>query len=176
MPLWGAGRKANKTSDRALMRKSFVVSGLARRRSLALLFAAAALLLSAPAASAGAESFTVIKKGVTESFTETACVGAADVTITYNAVFHVTVLDNGTYHLTGSNAGTITAVAGDVTYTGHFTQQVGENGNLMNYEETVAFTLHLTGTDGSQITFTEVFHFMITPTGVETSFDKPVCH
>jgi hypothetical protein len=29
---------------------------------------------------------------------------------------------------------------------------------------------------GSRITFTEVFHFMITPTGVETSFDKPVCH
>ena len=46
----------------------------------------------------------------------------------------------------------------------------------MNYEETVAFTLHLSGTDGSRITFTEVFHFMITPTGVETSFDKPVCH
>jgi len=146
------------------------------RRSLTLLFAAAALLLSAPAAFAGAESFTVIQKGVTESFTETACVSAADVTITYNSAFHVTVLDNGTYHLTGSSAGTITAVAGDVTYTGHFTQQVGENGNLMNYEETVTFTLHLTGTDGSRITFTEVFHFMITPTGLEISFDKPVCH
>ena len=145
-------------------------------RSLALLFAAAALLLSAPTASAGAESFTVIQRGVTESFTETDCVGAADVTITYDFVSHVTVLDNGTYHLRGSIAGTITAVAGDVTYTGHFTQQVGENGNLMNYEETVAFTLHLTGTDGSRITFTEVFHFMITPTGVETSFDKPACH
>jgi hypothetical protein len=86
------------------------------RRPLTLLFAAAALLLSAPAASAGAESFTVIQKGVTESFTETACVGPADVTITYNSVYHVTVLDNGTYHLTGSSAGTITAAAGDVTY------------------------------------------------------------
>ena len=69
------------------------------------------------------------------------------------------MLDNGTYHLTGSSAGTITAVAGDVTYTGHFAQEVGENGNLMNYEETVTFTLHLRGTDGSRITFTEVFHF-----------------
>jgi hypothetical protein len=146
------------------------------RRSLTLLFAAAALLLSAPAASAGAESFTVIEKGVTESFTETACVGPADVTITYNFAFHVTVLDDGTYHLTGSSAGTVTAVAGNVTYTGHFTQRFGENGNLMNGEETVAFTLHLTGTDGSRITFTEVFHLMITPTGVETSFDKPLCH
>src|SRR4029453_2891913 len=107
MPPWGAGRKANKTSDRALMRKSFVVSGLARRRSLAVLFAAAALLLRGPAASPGAGGFTAIKKGAPESFAETACGGAADVTITYNAVFHVTVLDNGTYHLTGSNAGTI---------------------------------------------------------------------
>jgi hypothetical protein len=161
---------------RADQRKHPSTKGALMRKLTALLFAAAALLLSAPAAFAGAESFTVIQKGVTESFTETACVGPADVTITYNSVFHVTVLDNGTYHLTGSSAGTISAVAGDVTYTGHFTQQVGENGNLMNYEETVAFTLHLRGTDGSRITFTEVFHFMITPTGVETSFDKPVCH
>ena len=145
-------------------------------RSLALLSAAAALLLSAPAAFAGAESFTVIQKGVTESFSETACVGAAVVTMPDNFFFSDNVPDNGTYHLTGSSAGTITAVAGDVTYTGHFAQQVGENGNLMNYEETVAFTLHMTGTDGSRITFTEVFHFMFTPTGLETSFDKPVCH
>jgi hypothetical protein len=33
----------------------------------------------------------------------------------------VAALDNGIYHLTRSSA--ITAVAGDVTYTGHFTQQ-----------------------------------------------------
>jgi hypothetical protein len=78
--------------------------------------------------------------------------------------------------LTGTSAGTITAVADDVTYTGHFTQRFGGNGNSVNFEETVAFTLHLTGTDGSQIAFTEVFHFMVTPTGVETSFDRPVCH
>jgi hypothetical protein len=158
-----------------LLTAAAVATRTCMRRPLTILFAAAALLLSAPAASAGAESFTVTQKGVTESFTETACVGPADVTITYNSTYHVTVLDNGTYHLTGSSAGIITAVAGDVTYAGHFTQEVGENGNLMNYEETVAFTLHLRGTDGSRITFTEVFHFRLTPTGVETSFDKPVC-
>jgi hypothetical protein len=147
-------------------------------RSLALLSAGAALLLSAPAASAGAESFTLIEKDVTQSFTDVVpCVGdTADVTITFDSGFHVTVLDNGTYHLTGSSAGTQTAVASDVTYTGHFTQRFGGNGNLMNSEETVAFTVQLTGTDRSRITFTEVFHFMITPTGVETSFDKPLCH
>jgi hypothetical protein len=158
-----------------LLTAATVATRTCMRRPLTILFAAAALLLSAPAAFAGAESFTVIEKGVTESFTETACVGPADVTITYNVAYHVTVVNDGTYHLTRSSAGTVTAVAGDVTYTGHFTQRVGENGNLMNSEETVAFTLHLRGTDGSRITFTEVFHFMITPTGVETSFDKPVC-
>jgi hypothetical protein len=159
-----------------LLTAAAVATRTCMRRSLTLLFAAAALLLSAPAASAGAESFTVVEKGVTESFTETACLGPADVTVTYNFAFHVTVLDDGTYHLTGSSAGTVTAVAGDVTYTGHFTQRFGENRNLMNSEETVAFTLHLAGTDGSRITFTEVFHLMITPTRVETSFDKPLCH
>jgi hypothetical protein len=145
-------------------------------RKLTPLLFAAALLLSVPAAFAGAESYTVIKRDVTESFTETACVGDADVTITYDFVFHVTELDNGAYHLTGTSAGAITAVADDVTYTGHFTQRFGENGNSMNFEETVAFTLHLAGTDGSRITFTEVFHFTVTPTGAETIFDKPVCH
>jgi hypothetical protein len=158
-----------------LLTAAAVATRTCMRRPLKILFAAAALLLSAPAASAGAESFTVIQKGVTESFTETACVGSADVTITYNSAYHATVLDDDTYHLTGSSVGTVTAVAGDVTYTGHFTQRFGENGNLMNSEETVAFTLHLTGTDGSRITFTEVFHLMITPTGVETNFDKPRC-
>jgi hypothetical protein len=159
-----------------LLTAAAVATRTCMRRSLTLLFAAAALLLSAPAASAGAESFTDIQRDLTESFTETACVGDADVTITYDFVSHLTGLDNGTYHLTGTTTGTITAVADDVTYTGHFTQRFGENGNSMNFEETVAFTLHLAGTDGSRITFTEVFHFTVTPTGVEAGFDKPLCH
>jgi hypothetical protein len=67
------------------------------RRSLTLLVAAAALLLSAPAALAGAESFTITEKGVTESFTDVLpCVSdSADITLTYNSISHITELDNG---------------------------------------------------------------------------------
>src|SRR5512133_584045 len=87
--------------------KSPLVGGGRMRRSVTLLFAATALLFSAPAAFAGAQSFTLVQKDVTESFTDVvACVGeSADVTITYNFVLHVTELDNGTFHLTGTSAG-----------------------------------------------------------------------
>lgn len=102
--------------------------------------------------------------------------GSADVTLTYNTVFHITELDNRTYHLTGTLAGTVTAVADGITYTGRVTQWFGENQNTMNSEGTVTFILRLTGTDGSRITFSAVFHYTITATGVETSFDKPLCH
>lgn len=148
------------------------------RRSVILLFAATALLFSAPAAFAGAQSFTLVQKDVTESFTDVvACVGeSADVTITYNFVLHVTELDNGTFHLTGTSAGRFTWVTDDVTYTGHFTQRFGENVNSLNRAETVVFRVHGTGTDGSRITFTDVLHFTVTATGVETGFEKPTCH
>lgn len=148
------------------------------RRSLIFLVAAAALLLRAPAAFAGAESFTVTEKGVTESFTDVLpCVSdSADITITYNSVFHITELDNGTFHVSGTLTGTFTAVADGVTYTGRFTQWFGENVNPKNSSGTVTFSVRGTSADGSRITFSDVFHYTITATGVETSFDKPLCH
>jgi hypothetical protein len=148
------------------------------RRSLTLFFAAAALLLSAPAALAAAQSFTVTEKGVTESFTDVLpCVSdSADITITYNAVFHITELDNGTYHVTGTLTGTFTAIADGVTYTGRFTQWFGENENTRNSEGSTTFSVRGRSADGSRITFSEVFHYTITATGVETAFDKPLCH
>jgi hypothetical protein len=148
------------------------------RRSRILLVAAAALLLSASAAF-GAESFTFTEKGVTESFTDVLpCVSdSADITITYNSVFHITELDNGTYHVTGTITGTFTAVADGVTYTGHFTQRFpGENENTMNSEGTITFLVHGKSADGSRITFSQVSRYTITATGVETGFDKPLCH
>jgi hypothetical protein len=135
-------------------------------------------VLLAPAAYAAAESFTVSEKGVTESFTDVLpCVSdSADVTITYNSVFHVTELDNGSYHVTGTLAGTFTAVADGVTYTGHFAQWFGENQNTRNSEGTTTFIVNGRSADGTRISFSEVFHYQITATGVETSFDKPLCH
>jgi len=85
-------------------------------------------------------------------------------------------LDNGTYHVNGTLTGTFTAVADGVTYTGRFTQWFGENENTMNSEGTVTFSVRGTSADGSRITFSEVFHYTITATGVETGFDKPLCH
>jgi hypothetical protein len=147
------------------------------RRSLILLAAATALLLSAPVAF-GAESFTFTEKGVTESFTDVLpCVSdSADITITYNSVFHITELDNGTYHVSGTLTGTFTAVADGVTYTGRFMQWFGENENTMNSEGTTTFSVRGTSADGSRIAFSEVFHYTITATGVETGFEKPLCH
>ena len=148
-----------------------------RRRSLTLLVAAAGLLLSAPVAFAGADSFT-ITEGVTESFTDVLpCVSdSADITITYNSIFHITELDNRSYHVSGTLTGTFTAVADGVTYTGRFTQWFGENENSRNSEGTTTFSVRGTSADGSRITFSEVFHYTITATGVETAFDKPLCH
>jgi hypothetical protein len=78
----------------------------------------------------------VTEKGVTETFTDVlpGVSDSADITITYNSVFHITELDNGTYHVTGTLAGTFIAVADGVTYTGRFTQWFGENENSRNSE------------------------------------------
>jgi hypothetical protein len=92
------------------------------------------------------------------------------------AVFHVTELDNGSYHVTGTLAGTFTAVADGVTYMGHFAQWFGENENARNSEGSMTFIVNGRGADGTRISFSEVFHYQITATGVETSFDKPLCH
>jgi hypothetical protein len=118
------------------------------RRCLMLLVILGAVVV-APAAYAAAESFTVTEKGVTESFTDVLpCVSdSADITITYNSVFHVTELDNGTYHVTGTLAGTFTAVADGVTYTGHFAQWFGENQNTRNSEGSTTFIVNGRGAD-----------------------------
>lgn len=147
------------------------------RRSLTVLVAAAALLLAAPAAFAAAQSFTETEKGVTEQFTDVLpCVSdAADITITYNAVFHGTELDNGTFHFTGTLAGTFTAVADGVTYTGRFAQWFGDNLNQATY--TTTFTFHVVGrgSDGSRVNFQETAHFSVSASGIELEFDKTTC-
>lgn len=146
------------------------------RRSLTLLVAAAALLLAAPAALAEAEVFTITEQNVTEQFTDVLpCVGTADITITYNAVFHATQLDDGTYHLTGTLAGSFTAVADDVTYTGRFAQWFGENSNRKSFAATFTFHVVGTGSDGTTVNFQETGHYSVSAKGLVITFDKTKC-
>lgn len=146
------------------------------RRTLAFLGAALALLLTAPAALAETEVFTVTEKNVTEQFKDVLpCVGKADITITYNAVFHATQLDDGTYHLTGTLAGTFTAVAKGVTYSGHFAQWFGENSNKKSFNGTFTFHIAGSGSDGSRVNFQETAHFSVSAKGSTIEFDKTKC-
>ena len=146
------------------------------RSSRTFLVAAVALLLAAPVALAETEVFTVTEKNVTEQFTdELPCVGTADITITYNAVFHATELDDGTYHLTGTLAGSFTAVADGVTYTGRFAQWFGENSNKKSFAATFTFHVVGSGSDGSMVNFQETAHFSVSAKGLVLEFDKTKC-
>jgi hypothetical protein len=148
----------------------------------------AVLLVAAPnarAAGAGAVSYTQTFKNVTEtSHDVNPCSGApATVTITYNGVFHVTVLtsgpDAGTFWVTGTQTGNFVLVPDDTTqptYTGHFTVRVGENENLHNGAATVTFNVRGTGSDGSTLSFHETEHVSVSASGVFIAFGKLACH
>jgi hypothetical protein len=111
--------------------------------------------------------------------------GPYDITTTARGVFHVTAAgidqnDNfiPPYHVTGTTTGTFVAVPSDgtgPTFTGHFTNWFGENVNTKNSEGTVTFSVHGRSASGQRVSFHEVFHYTITGTGVEFSFDKPSC-
>ena len=107
----------------------------------------------------------------------------ANITLTYNGVFHVSELTTGvgagTFWATGTQTGTVYAAPLDPslpTYTGHFTTWFGDNNNLHNGSETSTFSVHATGSDGSSFTFHDVAHMSVSATGVAISFDKPTCN
>lgn len=121
---------------------------------------------------------------VTDTFTDVIpCLNLpANITQTYNGTFHVNELTSGagagTFWATGTETGSVVAVPLDSsapTYTGHFTVWFGDNNNLHNGSETSTFTVVLTGSDGSSITFHDVAHISVSATGITTSFDKPTC-
>jgi hypothetical protein len=61
------------------------------------------------------------------------------------------------------------------TYTGHYTQWFGENGNNQNGAATFTFNVKLTGSDGSRIQAHVAAHFNVTPGGVEHEFEIERC-
>jgi hypothetical protein len=142
-----------------------------------------AALVAVPAASpagAGAVSFTQNWHNVTETSTDVnPCSGApGTLTLTYNAVFHVTTLENGTYWATFTQTGAFSFVPFDSSqpsYTGHFTVWDGDNWNNRNTTETVTFMVGGTGSDGSTLTFHEVEHISSSASGATLSFDKLRC-
>jgi len=93
-----------------------------------------------------------------------------------NAVFHLTVNDNGDW-ATGTVEGTVAFAPTDQSqpsYFGHITQWFGENDNLQN--QTASFTFHanLRGSDGSRLAVHEVAHMSVSANGINSvSFDRP---
>lgn len=126
------------------------------------------------AASAGSD--TVVVHGATDSFTDVnPCTGdPATITVTYNAVTHVTTLPSGEVHLTSTLTGDVVLVPFDPalpTYTGHL---VDWSNQIYNANEDVAtFTTRAraTGSDGSKLRFGVIAH--MTADTVDVSTDPP---
>jgi hypothetical protein len=122
---------------------------------------------------------TVTEKGVTETFYDPVgvCGVTGQVTITYNAVFHITEFADGRVHLTGTLTGDATLVGDNgVTYTGHFTEWFGENENRQNVAVTATFSVTLKGDDGSRLKLHLVGHFSSTGAGERLlEFEKGHC-
>jgi len=152
-----------------------------RRHALALLVVVGLLLFPASSAFAdGAVTFTQTFKDVSDTFpTPNPCTGdPGTVTITFNGVFHVTELPNGTSHFTITQTGDFVFVPDDPTqptFTGHFTAWAGFNSNNKNAAGTSTFTVHGTGSDGSVLKFHVTDHFSVSASGVVITFSKPRC-
>jgi hypothetical protein len=154
-----------------------------QRCALILIIGAVVTVLAAPSASAagaGAVSSTQTVHNATDTSTDVnPCTGApGTLTLTYNAIFHITTLANGTYWATFTQTGTFSFVPFDSSqpsFTGHFTVWDGDNWNNRNTTETVTLAITGTGSDGSRLRFHGVEHVSVSATGITNSFDKPRC-
>ena len=151
-----------------------------KRRLLGVLVAIPMVLggLSSPAA--GAVTETEHFKNATETFIDRIpCVGGrAEITITYNGVFHSTETRNGS-HFTGTLTGRVVANplrAGLPTYRGRFTQWFGDNSNPKTSNGCFTFNVRLRASDGSRVKFHQNAHFVENINGLAVGFDKFRCH
>ena len=143
-----------------------------------------ALLAFAASASAGgngAQTFNQLDKNVVQVMDSAQpCSGAlGTLTLTYNDVFHGTMLANGTSWFTGTLTGTLLFIPVDSsnpTYTGHFTQWFGDENNLKNDVEPSTFNVNAIGSDGSHLVFHENDQAAMNANGVVTvSFQHAFC-
>jgi hypothetical protein len=160
------------------------------RHLMTMTLAFAVMLTAAAAVYAGSPPVTFTE---TETFTETfpdvvPCrddLGEYTVTINARGVFHVTaagIEEDGDFiapwHVTGGATGTVVAVPSDgtaPTFTGRFTDRFGENELVTHSSGRSTFSVRVTGSDGSRISFHVVTHYTINANGVEFGFEKPKC-
>jgi len=149
----------------------------------------AVLLMALPAQASGAGAISVTQTfhNATQTFVPpdpTAvqpCTGVpGTLTITYNGVAHSTVLTSGVGAGTGwftfTATGTFTFIGSDgVNFRGRFTNWDGQSVNLHNFAATGILVVHGTGSDGSSLTFHDVFHMSVSASGITLFFDKPSC-
>ncbi len=145
------------------------------------------MAVTAQASGAGAISVTQTFHNATQQFVPpdpTAvqpCTGVpGTLTLTYNGVAHSTFLTSGVGAGTGwftfTATGTFTFVGSDgVNFSGRFTNWDGQNVNLQNFAATGILVVHGTGSDGSSLTFHDVFHMSMSASGITLFFDKPTC-
>jgi hypothetical protein len=135
--------------------------------------------LAAPAAFAGGNGAITITQNFHDDTMSNPdvnpCSGATGTTtMTFNGVIHGTFNANGSW-VTGTMTGAFQFVPDDPsqpTYTGHFTSWFGDENNRQNGVEHFTFTVHVTGTDGSRLTFHETFHDSVSASGMTVTFDK----
>src|SRR6266568_2211080 len=134
---------------------------------------------TAIADSAGTVTFKQIIKDEVESQADVnPCSGAAGTSTMHinNAIFHITINTNG-FWATETAEGSFSFVPDDPTqpsYSGHFTEWDGDNGNRQNGTATFTFHVNLRGSDGSTLTDHEVAHMSFSANGINSvSFDKP---
>lgn len=151
------------------------------RRALLFLVTLAVLALPVGARAAVVLNETDVVIGGTETFRDVnPCTGdRAEITITFNAVFHITELDDGTLHATFTQTGDFlldTLKESEPDFSGHFTIWGGFNGNKKNASETFTFTIAGKGTDGSSLHFHVTAQFKVNAQGeVVVAFEKVRC-
>jgi hypothetical protein len=143
---------------------------------------AAMAVAGSAVAAAGGQGHTVTQTdnfhGLQTTTDTNPCTGnTIDLTETSNIVQHVTFFPGGdevwgTFteedKVTGIDEGT------GVVYTGHSTFWGNFNVNERNANDTFTGSIHVTGSDGSTISYHEVMHETLNANGVLTvSFDKP---
>jgi hypothetical protein len=137
------------------------------------------ILATAPAAFAGgADTVTVVARQIDVNPGETnTCTGATGTIVDDEQdVFHITALDDGTFHLTGHSTVSVTFTPDDpfqVVYQGHETFALSETTTSRIFVTTSTTHVRVKGTDGTFVTIREVTHLTVSPSGITAVFDRP---